>query len=279
MNFNSIFAFVSAVALVGFTLVGCVGGKDDKERGVLANAKAEFSKVAGQSVGELFSKVSALANSCPGGNTCAEVSELQTFEIKLLRVGISTHADTTQGYGSSIFVNSACPRVDLETEIDGKTYSYVGAGSCSDSAVSSYLDLRKSASEVNTDLNSQYLPIAPGTYPYGHLEFCQGGAASNNYRVTFTSANTLPAALRGQSAAFQISTCGTTTPQMNPPMTVGEGQSVVVTLEYDLSNTVYYRQLGTGESASSGCAEIGTGGDRYSVCLQPPTMTGSFSTN
>lgn len=119
----------------------------------------------------------------------------------------------------------------------------------------------------------QYLPIAPGTYKYGAITFCQGGAQLNNYQITFTNDAGLPGALQGQVVNFSVGTCGVTTPERSPSMEVAEGQSVLVTLNYDLTNTVYYRLLGGGESAGTGCAEVGG----YAVCINPPTISATFA--
>lgn len=269
-SFYTLIPFLTAAT----AFVGCTNA-NDLASGVSGQAKVLVGTASTPMSQKAVGDVQALSNTCPASNTCASDAQISKFEIKLMSVGIHTHADTTQGYGSSIYANPACSAPEYETEVDGKMYKYVGFGSCSDASISTYLDLKSST--VNADLNSQYLPIAPGSYKFGAVTFCQGGAASNNYRVTLSNDGGLPAGLRGQTVNVSIGTCGITTPEMNPVMSVTEGQSVVVSLEYDLTNTVYYRTLGGGESAGTGCAEIDDNGTRYAVCINPPTVGASFS--
>lgn len=243
--------------------------KNEKTVGTSGQAKVVLDNANALMISSVPARTQA--NTCVPGNTCATEAQISKFEIKLMSVGIHTHADTTQGYGSAIYANPSCPAPEYETEVNSKYYKYVGFGTCSDSSITTYFDL-KSAS-VNTDLNSQYLPIAPGSYKYGAITFCQSSAQSNNYKITLTNDAGLPAALQGQTVSFSVGTCGVTTPEMSPSMDVTEGQSVQVTLIYDLTNTVYYRVLGVGESAGTGCTEVGG----YAVCINPPTISATFA--
>lgn len=265
------FKILFSSLLLSSLLLGC-SKSDDKESGNSGQAKVALDDAA---INPFSADLNLMTNTCPGGNTCATLAQIAKFEIKLMSVGIHTQADTTQGYGSAIYANPVCDSPRLQTEVGGKMYSYVGFGTCSDASITTYLDLKSST--VTADLNSQYLPIAPGEYRYGAVTFCMGGAASNNYQITFSNDSGLPSGLRGQTVSMAIGNCGLTTPEMSPALSVAEGQAVVVTLQYDLTNTVYYRVLDGSAAVGADCAEVNDNGTRYGICVNPPTISASFS--
>lgn len=273
------FTIVSlTIALTTLFYLGC-NKKDDKDVGTSGQAKVTMSSALATSslknqtqVGDVHSQ----ANSCPAG-TCPDPSTVANFEIKLVSIGIGTEMTGQTGYGSAIYINPDCPTEQNETEINGKFYKYTGFMACDDEAITTYLDLAQTQSEVNASLNSQYLPIAPGSYKRGFVDFCNDGDFDGiNYRITMSSDTSLPAEIRGQTLEIISGACGFDTPQMDPTMDVAEGEAVTVNFEYDLTNSVYYRTATSDETAGSNCKLVGSS-NYYMLCAQPPTFSASFA--
>jgi hypothetical protein len=98
--------------------------------------------------------------------------------------------------------------------------------------------------EFNTELNSQAIGVKTGSYKYVRLEFCQGTADASNVKVTSGST----------TKEFTYGGCGVTSAALATPITVSEGQSLTITVSYDLKDgEVYWAAGGSCSSATDFC--------------------------
>lgn len=180
------------------------------------------------------------AAECPllveGGTTRGDTCYTPTsYGVKILKVFVSPDKEgAITGPAGLIWANTACAVATAETDIDDKTFTYESVGAdCTDDKVTTFFELARPTAEVNTELNAQNHKILPGTYNYVQLEFCNGGAKSKN--AQFNAA--------GMSETYQLTanSCGISSIKADPPIVVGEGESVTVSLAYDLTNIIYTR--------------------------------------
>ncbi len=129
---------------------------------------------------------------------------------------------------------------------DGKPITHI---------VQSYFDLALPADQVNAALNAQARPVQTGSYRYVRIEFCKynSGNASN---VTWGTADTGAIEFNGGGCVV--------TAEISPPVSIGSGEEITITLNYDLAGTVQ-----TGDSAS-GQSCTGIGATR--ACFTVPTF-------
>lgn len=236
LRFLSILGIVAA-----FATTGCAKKDEDKDKQVKVGASAKLQ----------FANNTALRVRAEGLDTDPTYYPPSLYEVKFLGVGIQSHADvSSQGYGSAIYVNPDCKLEELETSAEDYNpdvkkedriyYKYIGFNDCTADDVDTFIDLAAGTESVNTALNAQNLPILPGTFKFATLSFCIGGATSPNVRFQ-TEGMTEP-------AGAILGTCGVTSAEMDPPLEVKPDESVVVSLAYDLSRTVYDYGEGMGKS-------------------------------
>ena len=166
-------------------------------------------------------------------------------------------------HGGSIWINSECPVT--VSEDDGKSST-----SCSDEVVTKYFDFARNTAEVNAELNSQGLSVLAGTYNYVRIEFCTGGAKSNNVQFQTDSMD--------EPYQTKIGACGVTSVKADPPVTIPEDGSVKITLTYDLSSAIYgtdsNSSFGMGGGANDICWKHSDG--EKIRCYNPPQFTPSI---
>lgn len=153
----------------------------------------------------------------------------ELFEMKILSAYLAEDVDpaTMNNVGRSerIWVNPKCPDAD----------------SCGDSDVD-YFDL-SDPTDANRKLNAQGPEIAVGEYHYVRVEFCRGGAQGNLLRYkTAGMAAPLEATYGG---------CGVTSERLEPAVSVKDGSTVMIALEYDLSSQPLYYATEGGSACSS----------------------------
>lgn len=198
--------FLSAV--LSFTL-GCKKEED---------AKTGIVKLEMESAGSLsvVGKIGTLGT-CPSGLTCVDPT---SFKMKILAAYVVEDIDASTsdnvGQVGMVWLNPKCTSIN----------------DCKPSMVD-YSDLTD-PTEFNTLLNSQALPISTGTYRYVRIEFCQGSADDENVQVTNGSA----------TKNFTYGGCGVTSEELSSPIFLEEGQSIKVSVSYDLSDGEVYWAAG-----------------------------------
>ncbi len=171
--------------------------------------------------------------------------------------------------GAQIWGNPKCSTVTLQE--NGKVVGEEKDDAACAAADPSYLNLARDASLVNADLNSQDVFILPGTYSRINMSMLgsqQGG--NNQYQNTKWSYETI-----SQGFASMITEWSGA---IDPPLTLGEGERAVITLNYSLAGVV---QTGLTDAEVKVAGE-GTmqGANRYddcnaerTVCINAPSIT------
>lgn len=204
----------------------------------------------------------AVANSTNLHLTTAENKFTPTLlEMKLIDVRVLQELDTTKHPAPIIWYNPECgTATSSETEVDGKTYEYTQSPGCDITKITKYFDFARTSTEVNAELNSQPNKVYPAAYKYVTVTWCAGDIPSDNVRFQAS----------GMSAPHAISSgsCGTISAEAVPPLTIAEGESVTISLNYSIADSV-------SSEGSSGCWTSGS----VKRCLTLPTMTPTITKN
>jgi hypothetical protein len=181
------------------------------------------------------------------------------FQMKLIAAylseGIDPVTQDNRGHTPMIYLNPEC-QGDIEhcdispgTARDGRPITHI---------VQSSFDFALPADQVNAALNAQARPVQTGSYGYVRLEFCKynSGSALN---VTWGTA--------GSGAIDFFGGDCVVTAEISPPVSIGGGDEVTVTLNYDLAGTVQTGDAAYGQSCN------GTGPTR--ACFTVPTFVPS----
>lgn len=110
-------------------------------------------------------------------------------------------------------------------------YDYYDAQDCDDTAIDTFVDLARTSDEVNEEINSQGLPVPPGTYTQVSLRLCSTTAEESYKGQKFQA--------QGMAQAEEVlgAGCGVTSaPEAS--LTVAGGETATVSLSYDLTKFV-----------------------------------------
>jgi hypothetical protein len=211
-------------------LLGC---EKDKEKGSPIQARLALANITGMGLNN---------PACPdlGDGPVSECWTPSIYGMKLMNVIVSPDEQGAQSAPAGlIWANPDCAIKTSQTEIDEKEYEYDSPSDCTDDQVDSFFELARPTEEVNAELNSQPYKILPGTYHYVQLGFCEDSAKSRNGRFQAD----------GMSEPYEtiLGGCGLSSLRADPPIVVTEGQSIIVSLTYDLTNTVYIGHEGSSE--------------------------------
>jgi hypothetical protein len=219
---------VRALCFVSFGLL--LFGCSKKDKGKNVEAKLTLANSTGLNLTD--TDCPELGSDGFKGDQCWTPS---SFGLKIVTVYISPDASgATSAPAGLIWANPACGISVSSTDIGDKSFEYESASDCTDSQVSDYFELARTSDQVNAELNSQPHKILPGTYNYVAMEFCKGGPSGDN--TSFIA--------DGMTEAYTVKsgTCGISSVKADPPIVVAEGQSVNVTLYYDLTNIIYQKE-------------------------------------
>src|SRR5262249_36968358 len=113
--------------------------------------------------------------------------------------------------------------------------------------ITDYFDLARPSAEVNAELNSQGASVSPGTYRYARVELCKSYGSERTATVT-----TMMWAGPGMTSEqpFTSGDCGRTSLPFDPPLELAAGDSVEVTLGYDLAAAIVAGQPALGRTCS-----------------------------
>jgi len=166
----------------------------------------------------------------PGGAPL--LADGTSLRIKLIAAYIARDVDPVSqnnvGETSMIWLNPECGGDISGCTVEGLDWQ---AGP----RVTRYFDFARGTAAVNADLNSQDQEVKAGTYRYARVEFCKSSSTS----VPPAVPNVLWKG-PGMAAEAPLATldCGRTSLPFDPPLELGEGDTVEVTLGYDLAAAV-----------------------------------------
>jgi hypothetical protein len=163
----------------------------------------------------------------------AAAGDSVVLELKLIAAYLAEDVDPTTmdnvGATEMIWLNPQCQGDISGCNVAGFTLPAGGP------RVTDYFDLARTNAEVNAELNSQGATISPGSYRYARLEMCKAYASD-----TAPTEPTLMWRGPGMTAEqpFTSGDCGRTSVAFDPPLVLAAGDSVAVTLGYDLSTSI-----------------------------------------
>jgi hypothetical protein len=209
--------------------------------------------------------------------TAGEAVTPSVLGMKLLAVYLAENVDpATQdnvGRTSMIWVNPQCAG-------DIGSCNVSGAPGSDAHRVTDFFDFALGTDAVNAALNSQGRPVDAGIYRFVRMEFCKlaPGAALGEPNVEW-QAGALSARRR-----LSYPGCGVTSEAFAAPLELKDGDSVSVTVAYDLARTI---ASGTPSDGAHGmcfgtppdrvcymdCADGPAAGTR--TCVNPPVFTPS----
>lgn len=193
----------------------------------LAFAACEKKKEEGDST---YAQL-AVANSSTLRLTQAGTYTPSVFEVKLIDVRIMQELDSTKHPAPVIWYNSECGTSSTtETEVDGKTYEYTQSPGCDIDKITNYFDFARPTEEVNAELNSQPNKVYPETYKFVSMAWCESASPTDNVRF---QADGMSEPLAGGSGG-----CGTISAEAVPPLEIGEGDTVTISLDYSIDGMI-----------------------------------------
>jgi hypothetical protein len=144
--------------------------------------------------------------------------------------------------------------------------------------ITGFFDLARPTAEVNAELSSQGTAVSAGSYQYARVELCKA------YGQSEATAPTMMWSGPGMTAeqAFSSGDCGRTSQRFDPPLDLAAGDSVEVTLGYDLGAAIVEGAPATPLHGGLGivgvahpfraCADVD---DSSRVCMDFPELTPS----
>lgn len=228
-----------------------------------ACGKKEKDKTGKVQVGFSNSTTSPLAlDGMPVNSTGTETNEngsyptyaATTYGMKIVQIylneDVAEDGWSNKGTNAYIWINPVC---ETQTEEDG-SIKVANNGQCDTKKITTYFNLARPTAEVNADLNAQQIPVPAQTYRYIRMELCDQNNSDKNVQVASTSGGlTTPTELRTNA-------CVIVPAKIDPPLDVGDGASVTISLAYDLSKALvdynYDSKTNTsiGGTAGTSCA-------------------------
>jgi hypothetical protein len=258
-----VLTLTAATILASIALNGC-GKEDEKKSGDPVSAQLALKNGTGLSLLQ--------DDECPTFSDGYQPSECWTpsaYGLKILNVTVSPDEEGAKtGPAGTIWMNEACKTATAEAELEEDVfyeYDYM-AEDCSVDQVEEFFDLARTTEEVNAELNSQAHKILPGTYNYVQVSFCIGTPSSENAQFQ----------AEGMSQPYQVTSgvCGISSAKATSPIVVKTGETVTISLTYDLTNAIY---TGASEESNDSCYVSADGA--VNRCFGFPTaMTPSFVT-
>ena len=196
-----------------------------------------------------------------------------SLRLKIIAVYLATDVDPTTmdnvGDTEMIWINPQCSGDISSCNVDGFTAPAGGP------RITDYFDLARPTAEVNAELNSQAMTVTTGSYKYARLELCKAyGQSQATVPTMMWRGPGMP-----DERPFTSGDCGRTSLAFDPPLELGAGDSVAVTLNYDLGASVVSGAPGTGGFEIAGtdhwfrdCVDLD---DTHRACMDFPDFAPS----
>jgi len=174
-----------------------------------------------------------LSNDTPAARRAELLPDGRSLRLKIIAAYLAADVDpvTMNNVGTTemIWMNPECNDDISGCNISGFDMPASGP------RVESYFDLARSSAEVTADLNSQDMPIEAGTYRYARVELCK---SYEGQRVPTIPTMMWSGPGMTDEQPFTSGDCGRTSLAFDPPLELAEGDSVSVSLGYDLDHSL-----------------------------------------
>jgi hypothetical protein len=185
-----------------------------------------------------------LANQTSAAKTQSLLADGTSLRLKIIAVYLAEGVDpvTMDNVGATemIWLNPQCNDDIGGCNVDGFTQP---AGP----RITDYFDLARPTAEVNAELNSQGAAVSPGTYHYARVEMCK---AYGGERMPTVPTMMWAGPGMAHEQPFTSGDCGRTSLPFDPPLELAAGDSVEVTLGYDLGAAIVAGARGSGYGCS-----------------------------
>ena len=162
----------------------------------------------------------------------------------------------------------------LAEDVDPQTFNNIGnvaelwiSPACTSADDCAPFELARPTAEVNAALNSEARDVAAGTYRYVRITFCYMGEMPTEPNVQWQASD------MSAPASFISHICAATSAEFNPPLVLRPGDSVDVSLGYDLSKAIATAGLG---DAAEVCAPNAS--QTVDDCLNIPQFVPAIGT-
>lgn len=202
-----------------------------------------------------------LSNDTAAVRTTAAATGDSVLKLKLIAAYLAEDVDpvTMNNVGGTemIWLNPQCADDISGCNVSGFVEPAGGP------RITDYFDLARPSAEVNAELNSQGLAISPGSYKYARVEMCKAFGGE-----TVPSDPTLMWRGPGMTAEqpFASGDCGRTSLAFDPPLVLATGDSVMVTLGYDLDAAIVAGAPAPGSFGIVGAIDSGGGMHPFRAC-------------
>jgi len=146
------------------------------------------------------------------------VTSVDSFKMRFIAAYLAADVDENQnnvGAVAMFYLNPQCLG-------DINTCGIPGSGKTN--LVTDYFDFT-TAEVANTAINSSLTSVPTGTYKYVRLDFCESSVTGDQVQFKLAGMSSTQSARTG--------TCGITSLEADPPITIGGGGNITVTLSYD----------------------------------------------
>jgi hypothetical protein len=173
-----------------------------------------------------------LSNQGPAERRVDVLADGTSLRLKIIAVYLAEDVDpvTMDNLGNSaeIWLNPECDGDISDCNVDGFTQP-------TGPRINSYFDLSRSTAEVDAELESEDMPIDPGSYRYARVELCK--AVGGESQATVPTMMWMGPGMAAE-VPFMSGDCGRTSLPFDPPLVIAAGDTVQVDLGYDLSKAI-----------------------------------------
>jgi hypothetical protein len=198
-----------------------------------------------------------------------------------------TGTGTTAQAASGVVIHALLPSVQqfsmkladfyLAEDVDPQTQNNIGnvaelwiSPTCTSADNCAPFELARSTADVNAALNSEALDVAAGTYRYVRITFCYMGERPTEPDVQWQASD------MSAPSSFISGVCAATSAEFTPPLVLHPGDSVDVSLGYDLTNLIGRAPLGSDVERPGVCAPNASG--TADDCLNEPQFVPAIGT-
>lgn len=239
---------------------------------VLACGKKEDDDKYGKVSVAFSNKNSALTATGTPSSFAAKLKYIILVEDRENATAESGYNGNNIGQGAKIWASPQCSSLTVDAATGAQYGDIKSDADCAAAGVE-YFDLARTSSAVNTELNSQDAKILPGTYRYLGLALLGEQQGRNNTYENTRWAHTDSSTAERNFASVQTEWSA----KFDPPLTIGEEESFVVTLSYSLENLVTTSLTNANvKTKEGGTNQPGAYDDcntEKTVCLTFPALT------
>lgn len=155
------------------------------------------------------------------------------FTYATLREDEDSASQAPIGTEAVIYANASCEKNETSIKVEETEYKHISPGNCDSDG--EYFELTRESEKVNASLNAASFPVPPGTYKY--LTLCMTG----EYKFQTGEMEEPIEVDRGENGKGGCAKADLS----HSPIEVNEGDSISLTISYDLATTTSTQAAGS----------------------------------